>query len=303
MVGSEDFYWFTIYASPADGIHEMSEDEILKYGMLTQPIMESSTDKIPGVLANKIETSGNPEADIVIVYAQHGPMLDILGWNFSVYFPDVDKDQVYLVSVHQTQTYAPYKFKDAPISSDDAQSADETSVQYLADIVQFYLDKGRTVHVVGKSFGAYLVQELLATQGNVADGYLLIAGRLDMQEEAAKQFADGQGIKFENGVTPVPDPEYASDEEGECSGENMARLLGAVAVNRYTERLADVPMDNVIYVYGKQDDHMGGLTTAEVAFLEGKGVTVLAGEDGYRQAAKELMEEGMKLLIGEAYME
>ena len=38
MLGSDDFYWFTIYAAKADSIHEMSEKEIIKYKLLTQPV-------------------------------------------------------------------------------------------------------------------------------------------------------------------------------------------------------------------------------------------------------------------------
>ena len=36
MLGSDEFYWFTIYAAPADGIHMMSEDEIQLFGLSTQ---------------------------------------------------------------------------------------------------------------------------------------------------------------------------------------------------------------------------------------------------------------------------
>ncbi len=36
MLGSDDFYWFTIYAAPADGIHEMSAEEIARYGLLSE---------------------------------------------------------------------------------------------------------------------------------------------------------------------------------------------------------------------------------------------------------------------------
>ena len=40
MLGKDDFYWFTIYAAPANDIHQMSEAEILKYGLLTQAIIK-----------------------------------------------------------------------------------------------------------------------------------------------------------------------------------------------------------------------------------------------------------------------
>lgn len=38
MLGDDAFYWFTIYAAPANGIYEMKEAEILQYGLLTEPI-------------------------------------------------------------------------------------------------------------------------------------------------------------------------------------------------------------------------------------------------------------------------
>jgi len=40
MLGKDDFYWYTIYAAPADGMHLMEKDEILKYNMLTEPIIQ-----------------------------------------------------------------------------------------------------------------------------------------------------------------------------------------------------------------------------------------------------------------------
>lgn len=38
MVGSEDFYWYTLEAAKADDIHWMSEEEIFTYPVLTQSI-------------------------------------------------------------------------------------------------------------------------------------------------------------------------------------------------------------------------------------------------------------------------
>ena len=40
MLGSDEFYWFTIYAAPAEDIHPMTEAEIEQYGLLTQPIQQ-----------------------------------------------------------------------------------------------------------------------------------------------------------------------------------------------------------------------------------------------------------------------
>ncbi|MBY6065809.1 alpha/beta hydrolase [Leisingera aquaemixtae] len=39
MLGSDDFYWFTIQAAPASDIHEMTEAEVNRYGLLTKPVL------------------------------------------------------------------------------------------------------------------------------------------------------------------------------------------------------------------------------------------------------------------------
>lgn len=41
MLGKDDFYWYTIYAAPADDIYFMTDEEILKYGMVTEPIKDN----------------------------------------------------------------------------------------------------------------------------------------------------------------------------------------------------------------------------------------------------------------------
>ncbi|MEW2913354.1 alpha/beta hydrolase [Leisingera sp. JC11] len=39
MLGSAEFYWFTVHAAPASGMHVMTEAEIERYGLLTQPVL------------------------------------------------------------------------------------------------------------------------------------------------------------------------------------------------------------------------------------------------------------------------
>ena len=42
MLGSDDFYWFTIKAAPADDIYYMTNQEIIDYGLITEPIIDNS---------------------------------------------------------------------------------------------------------------------------------------------------------------------------------------------------------------------------------------------------------------------
>ncbi len=41
MLGAADFYWFTLEAASIDDSHELSEREIKRFGLLTQPILEN----------------------------------------------------------------------------------------------------------------------------------------------------------------------------------------------------------------------------------------------------------------------
>lgn len=47
MLGNEAFYWFTIYAAPADEIQFMNEFEIREYGLLTAPLLAPSNTAVP----------------------------------------------------------------------------------------------------------------------------------------------------------------------------------------------------------------------------------------------------------------
>lgn len=47
MLGSEDFYWFTIYAAPDDEIYWMTMEEIEKFALLTKPFIQASGDPTP----------------------------------------------------------------------------------------------------------------------------------------------------------------------------------------------------------------------------------------------------------------
>jgi hypothetical protein len=43
MLGDDAFYWFTIEAAPAAGMHNMTQNEIATFGLLTQPVLPAGT--------------------------------------------------------------------------------------------------------------------------------------------------------------------------------------------------------------------------------------------------------------------
>ena len=232
---------------------------------------------------------GNPDAGVVVVNSQGGPMpalvrkreiLEKLGL--------LNLERIHLVNVHQAQTINPAPFTApftaADITFDEAKAADGESVEVLAALVDHFQAQGKTVYVVGISFGAFMVQELLATQGNVAEGYLIANGRLDMPPTIWTVFAEGRTVGFVDGVE-IEDPRTGGHEpapEGTVLLQrNMARLAAGLGHYRYTERLAGVDMTNVVYLSGTLDEQVGRLSDAEVAFLAERGADVVQYDGGH----------------------
>ena len=228
---------------------------------------------------------GNPDAGVVVVNSQGGPMpalvrkreiLEKLGL--------LNLERIHLVNVHQAQTINPAPFTAADITFDEAKAADGESVEVLAALVDHFQAQGKTVYVVGISFGAFMVQELLATQGNVAEGYLIANGRLDMPPTIWTVFAEGRTVGFVDGVE-IEDPRTGGHEpapEGTVPLQrNMARLAAGLGHYRYTERFAGVDMTNGVYLSGTLDEQVGRLSDAEVAFLAERGADVVQYDGGH----------------------
>lgn len=248
---------------------------------VTEPAAESA---VPAELEGTFGSFGNPDADTVVIVTQGGPVTFLLGPEVLVEeVGQLNPEQVQLVSVHQAQTLEPDRFISADISFDDAKAADTASVAMLADVVAYFKGQGKTVHVVGFSFGAFMVQDLLATQGNIADGYLIKVGRVDMPDEVWTEFSEGRAVGFVDGTEIVKFDIAEAGMGGETpeADRNMARLAAGLGHKRYTELLADVDLSNVVYVYGDVDEQVGRLSEAEVAFLEGQSATVIEYQGGH----------------------
>jgi hypothetical protein len=115
MLGKDDFYWFTIHTAPSDGVHEMTEEEIEKYKLLTKPIITKNltkTDNLPATFSNKFGrlVFGDISVDTIIINSQGGPVLDFYVdeiYDILVDQAEIDVKKVAVVSVHQEQTLKP----------------------------------------------------------------------------------------------------------------------------------------------------------------------------------------------------
>ncbi len=253
---------------------------------------------IPDSLSQSFEAIGNPNASTVIVLAQGGPTPELSIGEAEGIFSDVDFDSTYLVVPHQAQTREPALFTEAEITFEEAKTYDTATTSTLAEVVAYYVEADKKVYVVGISFGAFVVQDLLATQGNVADGYFIQVGRLDMPEEVCVPFSEGTFVGFTDGVQIESfDADGAGmGGDGDFTDANMARLAAGLGHKRFTERLADADLDNVVYASGLQDEQVGRLSDAELAFLADKGVQVLQAESDHGGTIDGTISEGLTMI-------
>ena len=119
----------------------------------------------------------------------------------------------------------------------------------------------------------------------MADGYLLMVGRLDMPAEVWTVFAEGNFVGFENGIdiidfTDASEAGMGSDDPEDIFGsKNAAKLAAGLGYNRYTGKLKDLNLENVIYYSGDMDEQVGRLAEEEIEFLVSHGARVVIRSD------------------------
>lgn len=132
-------------------------------------------------------------------------------------------------------------------------------------------------------------QELINKKGlNVADKYLIMVGRLDMNEVFWQGFSKGKTGRFINGIIPV------LEEQTAITDKNMSKLAAGLGQNRYTELFNALDLSNITYVYGKTDQHVGKLTDFEVQFLQSKGANIIAGSGDHNDTVEDYIVKGFK---------
>ena len=240
---------------------------------------------LPADVTELFRVFGDAGADTVWIYEQGGPvhMLEDNPLQQFRHYPG--HDAVLFAQVHQTLTIAnDLVSRHRELSFEELQAEVDVSIEILHRVIEHFKAQGKQVVVVGHSYGAFLTTRYLWRKGpGAADRYLIMAGRLDMQQEVVDGVLGGQYYYFPDAVhpapAPVPPPPFA---EPITEREILElRIMGATGHDRYTERLAGTDLSRVLYVYGIEDMIVGRLTDDEVGFLTSSGSRVLAVQGGH----------------------
>ncbi len=256
--------------------------------------------EIPSEISQEIKDliyfRGDENAPIVLINAQGGPDNVLATEEVNFISENFNTTDILTVNVHQAQTLHPNILDDTDITLNQAITFNAESIEILDQVITYFKNEGRTVYVLGVSFGAFMVQDLIATKGiDTADRYLIMVGRLDINNSIWQALVEGRYGFFENGITPVID----ADPDPDVVERNIGRIAAGLAMNRYTQLLNPIEdLSKVTYVYGTTDEAVGSLTTEEVQFLESKNVNIIAGNGDHDETINNFFQQAFNEAFG-----
>ena len=232
--------------------------------------------KISQEIKDLIYYKGEENSSIVFLNVQGGPSTTLSTDEVDTFFGGAfNTTGIIMANVKQAQMLNPSILEGNDITLKQAVNFNTESVEILHKIIKYFKDQGRTVYVLGVSFGVFLTQDLIAKKGiDVADKYIMVSGRLDINEILWQGFAEGKEGGFINGVTPWLEPTPHTN----VVERNTLRLQAGLGKNRYTQLFNTInDLSNLTYVYGTIDEAVGSLTDEEVTYLESKNTNIISG--------------------------
>jgi len=240
--------------------------------------------KIPDDITKLFSAKGNKNADMVIIYEQGGPDLELddqyfeLNSVFRTDYIDLFKDY-YRVYMHQALTFNNSICTNKLFKKEQADLENKVSVEMLDRVIKDFKSKGKKVFVMGHSFGGFLITKYIAEKGNTsADKFLIMAARLEMQSEVPDNFLQGNPYYFLNGTTPKEEDRTDVLEdynERKLSCLPSFSFFSAIGGERFSSKIKTQDLSNVIYVFAKDDSQTGGLLDVEKTFLNDRMANVI----------------------------
>ena len=239
---------------------------------------------------------GNENASTVLINVQSGPDVELVTTDINEVIQSFSDNSFLTVNVHQAQTLHPNIITSNEITFDEAIMIDKETVELLFKVISYFKEQGRTVYVFGQSFGAFVTQELIASKGiNVADKYLIMIGRLDMNDIIWQGLSEGRYGFFENGINPILEDEITSN----IIDRNLAKLAAGFGMNKYTQLFSDFQdLSKITYIYGQRDEIVGSLTENEKEFLVSKNVNMISGNGGHDETLSQYFMQGFEEAFG-----
>jgi|GEM_PF-1524033 len=219
---------------------------------------------------------GNKESDTVWIYEQGGPhenfgriAMDNLPNHNNYHKILVQQAQIYNSSLYHTT-----------LSNNELMSELDISVEMLHRVINYFKSRGKTLIVIGHSFGSWLIMRYLAKHDSQSIDKLVLSGcRINIEISIANALINRQVYYYPNGnPPPIHDPDQ---QLSQFMDPIESRLAAMIFVDRYAEKLSDVALSNTMFACSIDDIRVGRLNQSEIDFLISKDVTVLQTDGGH----------------------
>jgi hypothetical protein len=254
--------------------------------------------EIPENLKALGHSVGNKQSDTIVLYIEGGPNDFLAAKLFTSRIKTIVGSQkkfedFLFVNVHHSHSLNPDIINGPELTFESAKQHTTETIEIVSSLIDYFKSMDKTVYVFGSSHGAFIVQDLISREGIIADGYLIIAGRLNMNKDMWKPKSEGKSARFDKEGRTV----IAVKDASSISRVNKNKIQAASGYKQYTELLDDLDLTKVVYVYGKRDSAVGVLTNNELEFLYTHGATVIAGEGGHSDNRLDFVEIGLRILM------
>lgn len=227
------------------------------------------------------ELRSNEGADTVLIALHGGPTYELLTGSFD-YF--VDFPTISLIEVRQHHHGHTTIFNDTTLTIDYMEEVNDTSVAYVEKVVTHFKEQGKTVALLGSSYGAFLSTLYIANYGTEKlSAVISAASRLDMPQELIDSMVAGHAGHFspDDGETLVfpdkPDqfPEFYISE---------TKMKAALIRKPFSQRLTGVDLSKTLFITAGKDEAVGCMTYAEQLFISEQEGSVYEIPDGDHMA-------------------
>ncbi|RZN81417.1 MAG: hypothetical protein EVB11_10255 [Winogradskyella sp.] len=231
----------------------------------------------------------NIEKDTVLIVGEGGPKgsLDFQS-NGRIYWEYLNNYNNYkTLVIHQSSTYNPTIFNAKKFTLADGYKEADISAEILYRAIKYYKNRNKYVIVAGHSYSAFIIPYYIASRPSLADKYLITGGRLNADSIQTYYQLKGynSGFKDDGKTLIIPDttlPRKQYRTERYFKIRNVKEMLKAGIGNyKFTDKLKDKDLSNIIFFYGKYDENVGALSKLEIDFLESKNVKVFGVETNH----------------------
>lgn len=217
------------------------------------------------------------------VYVQGGPMLRHIIHDNDALNLLPNSEQLLKIYPMQAAMLNPEMVVSIPkLTPEQSDFENIQSAEILHRVISYLKTQGKTVYLIGHSYGASIVMEYLNKHPSQADKIALMGKDFDEDMRSYEGLKSGMYIRWKDGEEPVLKPFFRDMSESFIKeyklnyvADNLTMMVKTHSAKRFTELLKDKDLSHVFFVHARFDEANGRVHEKELQFLRSKGVTTV----------------------------